>query len=655
VKNLNSNLDKKTIKYFILAVILLISLIKFNPQIFSHDIKVESMLEISDNGFTPKGIRITAEEPPNQSVVISWYTESETSEPKVIYSKDSLLADNLTETATVNNVDGTYIYNAYLPNLEANTTYFYQVYSNASIFRDNLNFTTAPNRTTNNLKFLLFGDSRTQREQRSELVKKVMENFSDIDFFIHTGDIVEDGTIQSQWDAYFDDIELLSQKILGYFIEGNHERLNGNMYENIPLPSNGINSFYYSFNIGPVNFIGLNTERDRTVQTSWLEAELQKAEQDNDTLWKCVYMHQPIFNSRSNRDDLTDLISDWCPLFEQYNVDLIFAGHNHYYERSYPMDHLKAFDDSSSYVFENPSNPMYIITGGAGAPLYVRDTDPGYAPFYNSSYHFIIIDINLDDINEKAILSFETWAMPEDYSNIYLIDNMTIIKRGASVNIHNPLDSYLYGQNSPEFNVSIEEFKLKPNWFTLNSTWYEINNLSANYPFYTSTGKINQDGWDLIGNGTIGITFFANDSLGNVYSSGVILRKDIIAPNLMLDYPQSNLEFGDIAPDFIIYIDEINLDKTWYTINISLTQYFFYENSSIDQNLWNNLPYGIYRIRFYANDTVNNTSFIDVLIEKKENITDSEPESYFIFTIIYYSVFSLGIILAVFKINRKIR
>ena len=652
---INLKIEKKTIKYIIFVIIILILLIKLNHQNLAQNVESGNQLKISDNGFIPKGIRITAEGPPNQSVIISWYTENQASEPKVIYSSDSLLTDGITELASFNDVDGTYIYNVYLSNLEASTTYFYQVYSNSSIFREILNFTTTPNRTTNNLKFMLFGDSRTQRVVRNELANKIMENYDDIDFYIHSGDMIEDGKIQTQWDAYFDDIELLSKRILGYFIEGNHEQIDGNMYDNIPLPSNGINSYYYSFNIGPINFIGLNTERDRTIQTSWLEAELEKAHQDNQTLFKCVYMHQPIFNSRSNRPDLTDLISDWCPLFEEYEVDLVFAGHNHYYERSYPMNRFKNYDDSNSYDFENPSNPMYIITGGAGAPLYVRDTEPDYAPFYNSSYHFVIINVDLDDVSEKATLSLETWAMPDDYSDIQLIDNMTIIKKGASVDIHNPLDYELFGKNSPEFNVTIDKFKLKPDWFTLNVTWYQINGNDTKYFYSNDIVKIDQIAWDTIENGTVDFYFFANDSLGNQYSSGINLRKDMIAPNLSLEYPQSNLEFGKNPPNFIIHVNDMNLDKMWYIINASSDKYFFNGNSSIEQDLWRYLPNGFYRIRFYANDTMNNTAFIDLIVEKIDNIPSGplEPEFGLLFTVIYYSIFIIILVFAVLKIKKK--
>jgi hypothetical protein len=71
---------------------------------------------------------------------------------------------------------------------------------------------------------------------------------------------------------------------------------------------------------------------------------------------------------------------------------------------------------------------MYIITGGAGARLRVRDMSPNYTAHYNSTYHFITVEIDVRPDNEKTTLTLETWAMPIDYKNIFLIDNFTIIK-----------------------------------------------------------------------------------------------------------------------------------------------------------------------------------------------------------------------------------
>lgn len=269
-----------------------------------------------------------------------------------------------------------------------------------------------------------------------------MERF-DMDFTVHTGDIVSDGEQQGLWDEYFEDTEVINGYKQGFFIEGNHENgLITKMYDNIPLPSNGRDSRYYSFNWGPLGFVGLNTNNQEVwpnekMPVTWLDAELSKFERDKYTLWKFAYMHHPIFNSQEGRSDLGELIPTWCPIFEKYNVDVIFAGHNHYYERTYPMNHLKEFDDSSEHHFTNPEYPIYMIAAGAGAPLYDRSEGnqeynaPAYAATYNSTYHFVLVDIDINTANEQTTLTLEAWGMPVidgKYGELYLFDTITITK-----------------------------------------------------------------------------------------------------------------------------------------------------------------------------------------------------------------------------------
>ena len=555
---MNFRINKTTVFVDVIIIMLVfitfIDLTKINYHFYDKGIDPLDFHIETCGPYTPEGIRLTIVNDSSNSMVLTWYTTDTASDPKVTYSTDPTLIDSVTVVPTTKNIDSTCVYSANLKNLESNKTYYYKISSDLSNEREILNFTTLPIRNTTSLKFLVFGDSRSQPEQRNEVAKKVMENFDDIEFTIHTGDIVEDGRIQTQWDAYFNDVETLTKQIPGYYIEGNHEQKSQNMYDNIPLPYNGLNSYYYNFSIGPVSFIGLNTERDASIQTTWLEDVLKKNNQDNDILWQIAYMHQPIFNSRSTRPDRSDLIAAWCPLFEEYNLDLVFAGHNHYYERSYPMNRFKQFDDSSSYNFKNPLNPMYLITGGAGAPLYVRDTNPSYAPFYNSTYHFIIVEIKVDDIKEETTLTLETWAMPNDYSGIYLIDNITIVKKGAFVNIHSPINNQLFGNKAPAFNVSIDKVKLKPTWFTINTTWYTIDNGKTNFTYTGNSGTINQTAWDLQLNETVTIKFYANNSLGNIEYNTVIVQKDISPPNISIINPIIDQLFIGTVISFIVVL-----------------------------------------------------------------------------------------------------
>ncbi|MFX1388664.1 MAG: purple acid phosphatase family protein [Promethearchaeota archaeon] len=625
---------KKDFYITIILTILLITVI-FNP--FSNlvnyynsrkniEIKKEDNIVKLSAALTPNGIRINVVNDSSNSMVITWYTTADASDPKVEYATDPALTDSIFINAISTYIDNgynTYIHQANLNNLEPNTLYYYKISSDSSNEREILNFSTTSMRNATSLKFLLFGDSRTQIEQRTELTKKIIENFDDINFTIHTGDMVEDGTIQTQWNEYFDNIEILTKVIPGYYIEGNHEQINGYMYDNIPLPSNGLNSYYYNFSIGPVSFIGLNTEREVSVQTTWLEKTLRFLHQDNETLWTVVYMHQPIFNSRYTRLDRTDLIAAWCPLFEEYGVDFVFAGHNHYYERSYPMNSLKVYDDSNRYNFKNPQNPMYFITGGAGGPLYDRDDGypfyepPSYTAHYNSTYHFVIADVIVDDLKEETEITLETWAMPDDYSGIYLIDNLTVVKKGVYINIHNPITDQLFSKNAPQFNVSVERVKLKPDWFELNTTWYTIDEGITNYTYSGEIGTINQDAWDLILTDTVRIDFYANDSLSNIEYNSVLINKDFTPPNISIIDPIPNQIFGKSSLNFSLTINEPFLNLTWYTLDGGETNYTFSEETgTINQSAWDSVKDGLVSITFYANDSLGNLGIANITVRK---------------------------------------
>ncbi|MFX1257082.1 MAG: purple acid phosphatase family protein [Promethearchaeota archaeon] len=395
----------------------------------------------SSSDIIPRGIRLTIINDPSNSIVITWSSKSKAPDPHVHYSTKSTLDDSKEVHALFEIINNTHIYKVELSGLEPSTTYYFKVYSSDKNGRELMTFTTAPGRDATNVKFIVWGDSRSQPEVRKEFSKKVMEYFGDdIDFIVHLGDIVEEGRYQNLWDLYFSDTEVINGNKQGFYIEGNHEDgLDTKMYDNIPLPSNGQNSRYYSFSWGPISFVGLNTNEEgfwgpqQKMPLSWLESELSRLDNDKYTLWKVAFMHHPLFNDREDRSDEKELIQTWGSLFDEYEVDLVFAGHNHCYERSYPMSHDKEFDNSCESNFFEPDFPMYLIAGGAGAPL---DDDfeekenmlPEYVAHYNSSYNFLLVNLEVDEIKEETTLSLEAWGMPRNYSGLYLFDKIAITK-----------------------------------------------------------------------------------------------------------------------------------------------------------------------------------------------------------------------------------
>ena len=73
-------------------------------------------------------------------------------------------------------------------------------------------------------------------------------------------------------------------------------------------------------------------------QTRWLESTLAAARGDASIDWIVVQLHQCACSSAPGGDG-SDLgvRQEWLPLFDTYEVDLVLSGHDHGYERSFPV------------------------------------------------------------------------------------------------------------------------------------------------------------------------------------------------------------------------------------------------------------------------------------------------------------------------------
>jgi hypothetical protein len=91
-------------------------------------------------------------------------------------------------------------------------------------------------------------------------------------------------------------------------------------------------------------------------QTRWLEHTLRHAAHDDDIDWIVVQMHQDALSSSKTGNGSDKGIREaWLPLFDRYGVDLVLCGHDHDYERSYPVrgcNHRAGVDASTGEVVE---------------------------------------------------------------------------------------------------------------------------------------------------------------------------------------------------------------------------------------------------------------------------------------------------------------
>jgi alkaline phosphatase D len=90
------------------------------------------------------------------------------------------------------------------------------------------------------------------------------------------------------------------------------------------------------------------------LQTSWLEATLKEAHRDRSVDMIVVFMHQCAMSTSvpGNGSDL-GIRQAWLPLFDKYEVDLVLSGHEHDYERTYPVRGYDA-GDLGTVVAPNP-------------------------------------------------------------------------------------------------------------------------------------------------------------------------------------------------------------------------------------------------------------------------------------------------------------
>jgi Tol biopolymer transport system component len=184
--------------------------------------------------------------------------------------------------------------------------------------------------------------------------------------------------------------------------------------------------------------------------------------------------------------------------------------------------------------------------------------------------------------------------------------------------INSPTPNQIFGVEAPAFDITITGSNI-------DSTWYSFDDGVTKIFFNGLTGTIDQSEWDKIGHGTTKITFYANDTNGNIGQAEVTIVKDILAPIITIFSPLENQIISSLAPTFMISIVEDNLDTTWVSLDGGITKIFFSGlTGTIDQSEWDKIGNGMATISFFANDSAGNIGHAEVIVTKDDQI----PVSY---------------------------
>jgi hypothetical protein len=263
-----------------------------------------------------------------------------------------------------------------ISDLSPGTKYFYEVVDVGTG-----SFRTAPAAAAENVKILAYGDTRTNPGNHN-LVNQEMINTYIIDsayqtITLHTADWVNADS-ENNWTSEFFG---LSQAYTREFqanmpingCKGNHEGSGVSFNKYFPYPY--VSGFYWSFDYGPVHVVVLDqytTYSSGSAQYIWLENDLDTTDKE----WKIIVLHSPAWSAAGGGHGNNGTTQTHIqPLCVTYGVDLVLAGHNHYYARCL-VDGIN-----------------HITVGGGGAPLKEPSQTEPYLVLAESTLNFAEINI----------------------------------------------------------------------------------------------------------------------------------------------------------------------------------------------------------------------------------------------------------------------
>jgi hypothetical protein len=227
-------------------------------------------------------------------------------------------------------------------------------------------------------------------------------------------------------DCWFKIVDPIDEKMK--IAIGNHENIT------LPLLRQYMSHFnltneYYSFNYQNVHFTVMSTELPYGVnsdQYNFVNNDLLKAASDPNIDWIVVYFHKLMVTSPSRHPPEPLLPETYQPLFEKYGVDLVLQGHNHHYERTYPIRFnnnnvtrpIETSTDTTSYT--DPDGQIFVTVGTGGRDLYPFTGKEDY--FVKQYIGFGIL--NVDITNNGRTLTGKFYANSDEK----IIDQFTIYK-----------------------------------------------------------------------------------------------------------------------------------------------------------------------------------------------------------------------------------
>jgi 3',5'-cyclic AMP phosphodiesterase CpdA len=258
--------------------------------------------------------------------------------------------------------------------------------------------------TPGSVRFAVIGDSGTGDPPQYQLAEEMIgaRKLFRFDFVLMLGDNIYGGHSANDYNRKFESPykELLDAGVEFYGSLGNHDSPSERFYK--PFNMNG--QQYYTYKKGDVQFFVLDSNYMKPEQLSWLEKQLQNSGAD----WKICYFHHPLYSSGAFHGASVELRSTLEPLFVKYGVQVVFAGHEHVYERTKPQKGITYFTEGAAGELRKGNLKKTDLT----------------AVGFDLDRSFILIEISSDELDFQTI------------SRTGVTVDSGVIKRATRINDH---------------------------------------------------------------------------------------------------------------------------------------------------------------------------------------------------------------------------
>ena len=234
------------------------------------------------------------------------------------------------------------------------------------------------------VRFVVIGDTGTGSSKQLE-VAEVMQRYRQMfpfEFVLLVGDNMYGSEKAADYKLKFENVykPLLTQQVKFYAALGNHDESNQRFYEFFNMEGQE----YYHFKKGNASFYALNSNYMDKKQVDWLNEKLAT----DTATWKIAFFHHPPYSSGGAHGSDEKLRQVVEPIFLKHGVDVVFTGHEHFYERI------------------KPQQGIYYFISGSGGKLRKGDVKKG-SPLtgkaFDSDMSFMLLEIDDNQMHYQVV------------------------------------------------------------------------------------------------------------------------------------------------------------------------------------------------------------------------------------------------------------